>query len=190
MNKNLTAFILIVLAGGIYYTVTRGLIAEAKAVKTVNDQYAAALDNADALIKIRDGVDEQYKMITLEDQDRLDKMIPSSVDNIRLIIDLNSKAQQRGFALSDVKASASDNGAATPQANRAAINNQTSISIPTLDTVKVTFGATAPYNQFVSFLQDLESNLRVMEVKGLSVTVTEDGLYAFRVELETYWIRQ
>ena len=92
MNKNVTALILIVIALGTYFTVTKSVITDAKAIKDTNDQYATAIKKSDQLIKDRDEVMRRYNSISQEDRDRLDKIIPAGVDNIRLMIDMNAMA--------------------------------------------------------------------------------------------------
>lgn len=191
MNRNSTAIILVVLAIGVYFTFTSDQIKQARAIKSVNDEYSAAIKNAVELIKIRDNILSQYKALSEEDQIRLDKMIPSTVDNIRLIIDLNEVSKRHGFSLRNVKAE-------TPASQQSSANNlgQNSsnqvagITIPVLDTVKVSFSASAPYLEFISFLQDIEANLRIMDITSLNVVVKDTGGYDFEVELKTYWLRQ
>lgn len=202
MNRNVTATILIVLAAGIYFTLTRGLWNQAQAVKHVNDAYQSAIKSAQQLIKVRDKVKEDYNNLAQEDRDRLDKMVPSTVDNIRLIIDLNSVAVRHGLSLKNIRAvAASTRGdqparpvggvRAGPSASGlTAASNLPAISTPILDNVDVSFTVTAPYQQFVSFLQDLEANLRIMDVTHLTVSTADSGLYSFQVGLRTYWLRQ
>ncbi len=195
MNRNSTALILVILAIGIYFTFTRGQLEQARAIKVVNDEYALANKNAMKLIEVRDNVLEQYKKISEDDQIRLDKMIPSTVDNIQLIIDLNEVAFQHGFALKNIKAGAAatlqTGSAGSQNANASASNARVAgISNPTLDTVTISFSATAPYLEFISFMQDLEANLRIMDLTRLSMKVTDTGVYDYGVELKTYWLRQ
>lgn len=201
MNRNATALILIVLAIGIYFTVTRGLLEQVKEVRAVNDEYSGALRNAEELIKVRKKVSDDYNSITDADRQRLDKMVPNTVDNIRLVIDLTSVGLRHGFTLKNIKASAANSNERAPRPEDAqamitarggpgyygAVGN---IPTPTLETVTVTFDVVAPYLEFISFLQDLEANLRLMDISRLSVTANEDGLYAFNVELKTYWLKQ
>jgi Tfp pilus assembly protein PilO len=188
MNKNVTAAILIILAIGVYITFTKGQISEAQQIRTVNGQYASAIKNAERLISARDQVLKNYRDISEDDRERLDKMIPDTVDNIRLIIDLNSVALRHGFSLRNIKAST----AAEPRAATAdsVIAETGSIPDPVLDTVTVTFGVTAPYQEFISFMQDLEASLRVIDLSRLTMATTESGTYDFGVELKTYWLRQ
>lgn len=193
MNRNTTALILIILAIGIYFTFTSGQLVQAKAIKVVNDEYASALKGAVELIRIRDEVLAQYKALSEEDQIRLDKMIPSTVDNIRLVIDLNEVAFKHGFSLKNIKATApssKNTQSANPRGGLPTTNRPSSIAIPTLDTVTVSFSVTAPYLEFISFLQDIEANLRIMDPTKISVSGKDSGDYEFNVELKTYWLRQ
>lgn len=189
MNKNVTAIILIVLAIGVYLTFTQARLDETKAIQEVNKQYLSAIANADQLIKVRDRVMEQYNNISAEDRDRLDKALPNSVDNIRLIIDLNSIAANHGFSLRNIRAAASSasTGSGTIVTQRSSASG---ISNPTLDTVTVSFSVTAPYQQFVEFMRSLEANLRIMDLTKLTVAANTGGTYDFSVELQTYWLRQ
>ena len=185
MNRNITATILIVLAAALYFTYTSGVWNNVVTIKAVNDQYTGAISSAEQLISVRDKVLKDYNNISADDRDNLDKMIPNTVDNIRLIIDLNSVALQHGFSLKNITASAKDSSTNSPS------NNQPfNIAIPTLDTVAVSFSVSAPYLQFISFMQDLEASLRIMDITHLTVTANDTGTYDFSVQMNTYWLRQ
>jgi hypothetical protein len=194
MNRNITATILIILAVGIYGTYTRGVWTEVTAIKATNDTYASAIDNAEKLISKRDQVLKSYNNISSDDRDRIDSMIPNTVDNIRLIIDLNSIALQHGFSLKNITAVTDTSSSASGKGSQVVPSNANasslSISIPTLDTVTVSFSASAPYNQFISFLQDMESSLRIMDITHLTVSANDTGTYDYSVQLSTYWLRQ
>jgi len=205
MNKNITATILIILGIGIYFTVTEGIIEEAKVVRAKNQEYAKALENAERLIEVRDKLLADYNNLSVENRDRLNKMLPRGVDNIRLVIDLNGVAQKHGFTLKGIKTSTTPPPAAkTPPSIPAqpAVSGGSGVSVsgssavaapviptPVLDTVTVSFGVNATYQEFRSFLQDLEANLRLMDLTHLSLAVTDLGVYDWNVELKTYWLR-
>lgn len=192
MNRNITATILIVLAIGIYVTFTRAKLVEVNEVRAVNSEYVSALASASELIKVRDSVLKDYNALSQEDRARLDKMLPNTVDNIRLIIDLNSVALRRGFSLHNIRAVASVNKAqSTPtMVSPDGSSEINSIPTPTLDVVNVSFTVSASYQQFIDLLRDLEANLRIMDVTHLTVTAGQNGLYEFGVDLKTYWLRQ
>jgi len=185
MNRNTTAIILIVLAIGIYFTFTQGIIDQAKTELTTNDQYTTAIANAKTLISLRDKVNNQYINIAPSDLDRLNKMLPDSTNNIHLIVDLNNLAQQFNFSLSNLKADAGS--PINPDGSSSASPAQS--SGPSLSVVRVTFTANASYNDFLNFLSALESNLRVMDISKLTVKANDTNIFEFQVELRTYWLK-
>ena len=160
MNRNITALILIILAVACYFTYTQGAWSDAMAIKKVNDQYTSAIANAQRLVKVRDQVRSDFANISVDDQNKLAKMIPTSADNIRLIVDMNSIASKNGISLKDIKASAVNDQTTTASPSS---SQGISINTPKLSTVKVSFGTTASYAQFMNFLQALELNLRIMD---------------------------
>lgn len=199
MNKNVTAVILIVLAIGVYVTYTSNVWKEVKKVQEVNNGYIKALDNAEILIRKRNTILNDYNSITLENQDRLKKMLPTQVDNIRLIIDLNSIAQKRGLALHGITASEpSKTEKPSAPANPVAMGANPGVpGAPVLTiqpyevgSVTVSFSTTASYQNFIDFMKDLEVNLRVMDVSKLGVKANEKGTYEYTVEIKTYFLKQ
>ena len=189
MNRTITAIVLIVLAVGIYITFTQGEITAGNNVQAVNSQYQTAINNAEQLVQKREQVLQAYNNISANDRDRLAKMLPDSVDNIRLMIDLNNVALQHGFSLQGIKAEVPSD-ASNPSSPASGSSGGSNIASSTLSTVQVSFSVTAPYEQFISFLQDLEANLRIMDLTQLSMTANDTGTYTFNVQLTTYWLKQ
>lgn len=188
MNRNVTALILLVLAVGVYMTVTKGLWGHIQAIQTVNNTYTEAIDNANKLISIRDQVLADYNALSAEDQDRLNKMLPTAVDNIRLIIDLNSIAVKRGLTLRGIDANTDNQfGDENNSSQPSAVIRRAS---PGLSTVTVSFTTSASYQQFIQFMRDLEANLRLMDISHLSIKANNSNIYDYSVELKTYWFSQ
>ena len=194
MNRNVTATILIVMAVGIYLTFTRTKLAEVNAVRAINNEYSAAITNADRLIAVRDDVQKQYRNLSENDRKRLDRMLPDTVDNIRLIIDLTDVAQKKGLVLRNIRAAAAPAQKQAPvpppvdPTTGVRIPKINTIPTPVLDTVSVSFSVTATYAQFIELLKTLEANLRIMDVTHLTVSVNATGTYDFGVDLKTYWL--
>ncbi len=191
MNRNVIATILIVLAIGIYFTVTQSVMDQAGQVQVINTQYQAAIESANKSIVALNQVISSYNNISQNDRDRLDKIVPNSVDNIRLIIDLNGVALKHGFSLQKIKTSVPDSAGTKQNPGQAvATANQSSNPGPKLDTVNIGFEVSAPYIQFKGFMQDLEADLRLLDVTSLSMAATDSGVYTYKVSLKTYWLRQ
>ncbi len=186
MNRNLSATILVIIALGLYFTVTKSVLKEANTVKSSNLEYKTAIENAKALLAVRDQVLADFNKLPIEDRAKLDKIVPKSVDNIRLIIDLNNIALRYGFSLKGISVN-TVSGSKDNSAGLGPVESST-LSVPVLDKVSVSFSLTAPYQQFISFLRELESSLRILDLNSLSVTASDDGLYEWKLDLSTYWL--
>lgn len=192
MNKNITPIILVVLAIGVYFTFTKGKLDELKSIKAVNTGYQQALDNSEKLIKVRDNVLKTYNNISENDRERLEKMLPDNVDNVRLIIDANGVGARHGLTLKNIKTSASSanatnaQGAATPGSARSNVVNVAN----TYDTVTLSFNVSTNYQTFIDLMRDLEASLRIMDISKITLTANDTGTYEYSVELKTYWLKQ
>lgn len=194
MNRNITAIILVAIAIGIYFTYTQGQIDHDNTIVAVNGQYQNAINNARSLEAIRDSVQEDFKQISPDDQAKLDKILPSSVNNIHLIVDVSKMANSNGFALRNIKADVVQNTAQSNAANTISpvpgMSGSSLIPTTSLANVKLSFDTTAPYYKFESFMQQLEKSLRIMDVTKLTLKATDTGVYDFSVEINTYWLKQ
>lgn len=186
MNRNFTAIILIVLSIAIYFTFTSGKITEIKSVQAVNTEYQKAITNAEQLIRVRDSVLKKYNEISPEDRDRLAKILPDTVDNIRLIIDVKDDiAAKHGLVLKNIKTGTLENNAST-------VSSQTNNGYE-YGSVILSFSVTTDYNNFLNFLKDLESSLRIMEISKLTVSMnpaSDSSLYDFSIDIKTFWLKQ
>jgi Tfp pilus assembly protein PilO len=184
MNRNVISIILIILAVGGYMTFTSGKIDEVKALQQSNDQYQAAIDKADELIKVRDKLLKDYNSISDEDKERLDKMIPSMSDNIRLAIDLNNLAFKYGYNLRGISISGAEKKLEDDK------DKKQTVGPGSIEPIVISFSVTSSFVKFKAFMQEMESNLRIMDLNSLSMTVSDTGLYDFSVQYTTYWLKQ
>lgn len=196
MNRNGTALILIVLSVGIYLTFTSGKIDELKGIQAVNEEYRTAIDNSARLIKVRDAVLGSYNNISSDDKERLNRILPDKMDNIRLIIDVKDNiAASHGLQLKDLKTEIKDDSSGQiPQGIAGENTNAESKQGPvksSYGTITLSFKVTASYQAFLSFIRDLESTLRVMDITSISMTKSEDeNNYDFGVSLNAYWLNK
>jgi hypothetical protein len=107
------------------------------------------------------------------------------VDNVRLIIDISGIAARHGLVASGITTSAD-----TPSGVPAAAAPVTS-GVNGLSKVKVSFSVTTSYAGFISFLEDLERSLRILDVTNIILAPTANsGVYTYSVALNTYWLPQ
>lgn len=192
MNRNATALILIVLAIGIYFTFSRARITELQSIRAVNKEYQEAIDNSARLLKVRDDVLQAYNSISEGDKERLNKIVPDNVDNVRLIIDVKDDiAARHGLSLKNIKTSSPAATEAPKVAPAGAQGTQVGqvSNAGKYGVVTLSFAVTSSYEAFVNFLKDLESSLRILDISKLTLNTNDAGTYDFVVELKTYWVK-
>lgn len=192
MNKNILPLTLIVLAVGTYFTFTRVKYDEIKSIKEVNAVYDQALSNSKKLINERKTVVDNYNKIDIVDRENLEKMLPDNIDNIRLIIDINSVAAKHGLILKGIKTSAPGMIGDTSAGSDATHNSNTQ-SAQSADskynTMTLNFTVSSSYEKFNLFIKDLESSLRIIDISKIALVAKENGVNDYSVELKTYWLK-
>ncbi len=133
--------------------------------------------NSKSIIAKRDGLIAKKNGITLEETNRLEKMLPSNIDNIRLIMEIDKIAQGRGLTINK-------NVFVGAKSDEPVGNGSTLYG-----TLPVSFQVTTTYANFLKFLGDLENNLRIIDITGISFTASDNGQYDFSVSLNTYWLK-
>ena len=179
--KNSTAFILILISIGLFYTFTSPEYTKVKALRTSAAEYKNVLTNVSKLIETRDMLLDKYQDIPKSEINKLDKILPGNVNTVELAVDLDSIAAKYGVIIKEVSVKdANDSGSSTviqPTTGRP------------YDSAKVMIIVAASYEGFRNFIRDLEASQRIANVKDLSFRSQDDGSYEFQVTIETYWVK-
>lgn len=184
MNNRFLATIALLLAFATFFVyinpLWNGAIADTKAAIEQNDKALASAkeykDRQTELIGIRDAIDP----VALE---RLEKFLPDSVDNVGLILDLNSLAARSGFALSSIDVSESGRGTVPSS------EGLSSADVNPVGFIDLTLSAVGTYSAFQTFLQGVERSQRLLDVRDLKVTGSNSGLYNYQMIVRIYWLR-
>lgn len=152
-----------------------------KILKAKADEYDAALDKANELIKTRDDLLSRYNTFKGSDIERLRKMLPDNIDNVRLLIDMENIAENHGLLLRSPSVSVQSganpgSGSVGPETNPFGI-------------VSITFSVAASYELMHTFLMDLERSLRLLDVSSISFPARSGDTYEISLVLNTYWLK-
>ncbi len=158
-------------------------------MKTEVANYNGRLSTAQALKAEREDLIAKYNSIPKADLDNIKVLLPDSVDNIRLIIQLDGLATKNGLSsLRNVQyESAKDQPAVVQQQAVGATQKP-------FGEFKLSFSTTGPYKNFLAFISDLEQNLRLVDITEVKFTqgsgpgVVDNLSYA--VSLKTYWLKK
>ena len=199
MIRFITPIILLGIATSVFFLLVNPLYRGAGGISELRAQivsYNEALDNSKALEAERDKLTQKYNSIDPNNLAKLTKLLPDSVDNIRLILEIEQIAIPYGMALKDIKYDANPtakNAAPGVVAGRTVGPNQ-NYGIWNLQ-----FSTEGSYNNFLSFLKDLENNLRIVDVATVdfasdnspagSAGSAPADYYKYNFSIKTYWLK-
>ena len=183
-----------VAAGGIFFFYTQPAYDTMQSQQANIDQYNQALSKAAELQTLKSSLLTKYNSFDPSSLDRLQKLLPDHVDNIALILDLDSIASRYGLLLQNVDISTSGAETPTNQTAIGAIGNNSQ----QYDSLTLTFSTQGTYTSFLQFLSDLESSLRIVDLATLSgsratpssgTRALSPEVYSYTITLRTYWLK-
>ncbi len=155
--------------------------------------YNEALNNSKALEAERDILTQKYNSFDKENLSRLKKLLPDSVDNIRLILEIEKVALPYGMVLKDVKYDA------TKKENTRQRTTQEKNNSPEKDygVWNLEFSTQGTYSNFINFIKDLENNLRIVDVDSIEFSSNTNiklkqylpEAYKYDFKIRTYWLK-
>lgn len=180
MSRFLVPLFFLVAAVGIFIVFTQPLIDGIKAQQADISIYQEALQNGQKLIDVRKRLLDRYNSFSSEDIGRLKKILPDAIDNVRLIIDLDTIASKYGMELKNVRIIAADSK-----------NANATLGPDNLKygSVGLGFTVTGSYEVFRRFVADLEKSLRVVDLVSVSFAANERNSYDYALEIRTYWLK-
>ncbi len=178
--KTLFSFIIMIASVLIFAFYTNDHYQNIKDLRVQAAQYDKALTQSKLLLAQRDSLKKKYDEILPEDLEKIKKLAPDSVDNVRLIIDINGIAAKKDMTIRSIKI---QNTAPSRQGAIGPDNNP-------YGSIQLSFSTTGPYEKFKDFMRSLEGSLRIVDVTSLAFTATDkNDVYDYSVSIRTYWLR-
>ncbi len=185
MSKVIAPFFFIVVAVGLFFTYIDPAYKQLQALRALDARLDNALTRSKELTEVREALLQRYSSIADADLARLKKLLPDSVDNVRLIIDIDNVASRYGMRIKNFAfpVSVDDVGGATQEVPQGPVG-----------VAEITFVTSGTYADFSAFLYDLERSLRLLDVRSVHITAGSEagqstGTHQFNVSLQTYWLR-
>ncbi len=198
--KNLTPVILILVSIGMFFILFDPRYNEVKELQQEIQENNETLDLAKQLREKRDILRDKYNQISNDEKLELQKLLPDTVDNVRLIIDINNIAKKYGILIQDIAVASDDDEIDDRTGKIQSLDSEfegiiDDVNIEYADTSKIgvisfSFSATAQYTVFLEFLKDLEEALRIVDIRSLEIERDSENIfYTYRVNLDTYWLK-
>lgn len=178
--KNFIPVILIVLAFGSWYFYIDPKYNEIKSLMANKQDYEIVLDEVERIQERRNTLLDKYNNFSNNDLKRLKVFLPGSIDNVRLISDMDGLAGRYGIAIRGITVTENTN------TGRGIIDEQNE----SYGNVDIGFSFETSYENFIRFLDGIESSLRLVDIKSLNLQPNVDtGLYSVSISLRTYWLK-
>jgi len=169
--------LIIAILGSIFYT--KPLYADIMKLRADRAQYNEALANAQLLDDRLTKLINDKNSFSSDDLARLRAMVPDNIDTVRLAIEINEIAKKYSSGIKSISlTNTADMQSASKKTSKAIANNAVTIG----------FSVGMSYDSFIDFTRDIESNLRIADVVGVSFTPDDTKfIYTFNVTIKTYW---
>lgn len=202
MTKIIISLVLIGLATLSIFGYVKPTYNETKEILADTAKYDKVLKKAREIQSLRQSLLSQYNLFDNMNREKLKKLLPDDVDNVRLVLDIDGIASARNIRIGSVKVQKQESKKPDIQTGTAIGFSSAEAASQKYETLILEFVTTAPYEQFKLFLQDLEHSLRVVDLVELGITQAssqkktsgssgsnEKSLYKFNVGIKTYWLK-
>lgn len=179
MRQYIIPVVILIATVGIFLGFTDPLYKEIQSTQTQAAQLREALDNTKTIQEVRDKLLARFNEIAQNDLDRLEKMVPGNVDNVRLILEIDEVASRHGMLVKDI-------GVLRQNVDEESIGP----NVKPYGSLDVTFTIVGSYGSFRGFLSLLEESLRIIDVRGVSFQADPgEDASEYTVTVRTYWLR-
>lgn len=199
--KSIFPILIIIVSVVLFFLITNPIYKDTQFLKTNVTTYNKALNNSTKLQKEKDSLLEKYRNISTKDKKRLMSFLPDSVNNIKFVLEIEQIANLHGMPLKNIKFEKNNKQDGTD--NKISMGNmvisKNNLNNKPYGVFSVQFTTEGKYSSFLAFLQDLERNLRLMDIKSISFSVPDLGMnkpnsinpniYSYQLTVNTYWLK-
>ena len=180
--RNTLPIILIAVAIGLFYLYISPQYTNITALQTERDDYDEILSKSIELRQIRAELAEKTSRFSEAELAKLDKMIPLSMDLVRLVLEIDNLALKHAIIIRDLESS-SDDGTKNDEKGEAIRAGY--------KTLNLSFRFTTDYSNLNGFLKEIESSLRILDLVKISLNTNKErpSLQDYEMTINTYSIK-
>ena len=182
--KNIIPIIITIISVATFVLVVQPQYNEIQTMRAQETELEDVLDNARKLQSLRDGLLDKRKEIATSDIRRLEKLIPESADNVKLILEFEQIADRYDITIEAASATKEEDADG---------NQIQNFDIETKDygIITLDFTINGGYSELISFLKDVEKNLRITDIRSLTISPSDgfDANYTYGLTIDTYWLK-
>ena len=146
-----------------------------KKLKADKNSFVTALKNAEDLELRRTDLETKYNSVSAEDKQKLENLLPDNVDNIKLVLELETIAKKYGLIIESPKLKNEIDPTKVVPPTTQDIRG-TAASGTSYGTFSLDFTVRTNYENMKSLVSAIEKNLRLIEPVSIDVKVPDTAL--------------
>lgn len=172
----------ILVAVVVFVGVTNPVYGDIQNLSLQAESFNEALANSKRLQSRRDELTQKYNSFPRSSVEALEIMVPNSVDNIGLIQEIQRMALQLGIIIKNVNFDPNqidledgefeEGVTSTTKSVQAVPKKGAAVENKLYDTFLLEFTIEGSYADFVAFLQELERNLRIVDISHINFSAS------------------
>jgi Tfp pilus assembly protein PilO len=180
----LIAIVLIAASFAVFFGFTEPTFQVTRALEERNARLDEALTRASDLQALRNELISRFNLMEDEDIRRLELFLPDSIDTVRLVLDVDTRARLNGIRVDSYTLKTGDTTPTRPDQPAAVYG-----------TIELSMVIDGRYDDMIKLLADLEKSLRLMDVVRLEVTqdaaegTARNRVHKYEITVRSYWLR-
>lgn len=181
MMRTLTPVLSIIIALLLFIFFTQPQYGDITVLQQSIDEYHLAGQKYDTFLNTLNTKLDEKKNQSIVANERLDVLVPNSIDDTRLLVDLEKVAKNNNMLFGNIETKTGDYEVDS------ATNEEVGNGLKELYAEDISFEVIGTYDQFKSFLSTIENSLTLFEVTEMSVTETENSAFQqFALTVRTF----
>jgi len=200
MGKSIVVIILILVSIAAFVVHIRPTYDHVQDIKSKVARLDEALSKTRNIRRLREKLSQDFRDFATANLDRLQKLLPDHVDNVRLVLDIDGMAARHGIRIQNVKVK-----------KKGEISNDSGNMViggggknkEQYQSLVLQFDVNATYDDFIKFLRDIELSLRIVDLVALKMDsipapevkaadneiIINEPRYKFTMAFRTYWLK-
>lgn len=177
-TTNSTAILLISVA--LFFFFTKPMISNLNDLLSKKDEYQSALDKINSIEELKKNLTDKINGLSDQEKKNLQIILPDAPGTTALIADIDAKASKHGISIDKIQYSPVNNDASQSVSDAAPAKIYSSMLVG--------FTFTADYTHLKDFLSDVESSMRLIDIRSVDLQQNEKGISTYKVDAEIYWL--
>lgn len=157
-------------------------------INQIRTELAAVQDTLDQtknLVRLYDDLDARYQQVSPDDITRVTDFLPPKPDIGDLLIDMDTLVKNAGMRLDNI--AFEDTAGSSVTAVAAPNSEDSSAGRNLIEPLKFSLRVSGSYEQFQTFLDSVENNLRLVDVQRIGFSGKDEDSYQFNLDAQTYY---